>query len=100
MGGRNPHDLGLSDAFVDELRASLPPGSSAVSGGEGETSVGFSVGVSLVGITGSCVGVGRPPPAEAREDAAAFTFSFAAPLHAAPRPAETAARTRMTTHRA
>ena len=29
MGGRDPHDLGLSDAFVKELRASLPPGSSA-----------------------------------------------------------------------
>jgi uncharacterized membrane protein len=30
LGGRNPHDLGLSDAFVSELRASLPRGSSAV----------------------------------------------------------------------
>jgi len=30
LGGRNPHDLGLSDAFVGELRESLPPGSSAV----------------------------------------------------------------------
>lgn len=30
LGGRNPHDLGLSETFVDELRASLPPGSSAV----------------------------------------------------------------------
>ena len=30
LGGRNAHDLGLSDAFVEELRASLPPGSSAV----------------------------------------------------------------------
>jgi len=30
LGGRNPHDLGLSQPWVDELRASLPPGSSAV----------------------------------------------------------------------
>jgi uncharacterized membrane protein len=30
MGGRNPHDLGLSDQFVQELRDALPPGSSAV----------------------------------------------------------------------
>jgi len=30
MGGRNPHDLGLSDSFVQELRDALPPGSSAV----------------------------------------------------------------------
>jgi len=30
MGGRDPHDLGLSEDFVTELRASLPPGSSAV----------------------------------------------------------------------
>jgi len=30
LGGRNPHDLGLSEPFVEELRASLPPGSSAV----------------------------------------------------------------------
>jgi uncharacterized membrane protein len=30
LGGRNPHDLGLSEAFVGELRASLPAGSSAV----------------------------------------------------------------------
>ena len=30
VGGRNPHDLGLSDEFVEELRASLPRGSSAV----------------------------------------------------------------------
>jgi uncharacterized membrane protein len=30
MGGRNTHDLGLSDTFVKELRDSLPPGSSAV----------------------------------------------------------------------
>jgi uncharacterized membrane protein len=30
LGGRNPHDLGLSDEFVGELRASLPRGSSAV----------------------------------------------------------------------
>jgi uncharacterized membrane protein len=30
LGGRSAHDLGLSDEFVEELRASLPPGSSAV----------------------------------------------------------------------
>ena len=30
LGGRNAHDLGLSDEFVEELRAALPPGSSAV----------------------------------------------------------------------
>ena len=30
LGGRNPHDLGLSEKFVEELRASLPRGSSAV----------------------------------------------------------------------
>jgi uncharacterized membrane protein len=30
LGGRNPHDLGLSDAFVQELRDALPRGSSAV----------------------------------------------------------------------
>jgi len=30
LGGRDPHDLGLSDDFVQELRDSLPAGSSAV----------------------------------------------------------------------
>ena len=30
LGGRNPHDLGLSDTFVEELRDALPSGSSAV----------------------------------------------------------------------
>ena len=29
-GGADPHDLGLSDDFVDRLKAALPPGSSAV----------------------------------------------------------------------
>jgi uncharacterized membrane protein len=30
LGGRNAHDLGLSDSFVQELRDALPRGSSAV----------------------------------------------------------------------
>lgn len=30
MGGANPHDLELSDDFVDRLKAALPPDSSAV----------------------------------------------------------------------
>ena len=30
MQGANPHELALSDDFIDKLKASLPPGSSAV----------------------------------------------------------------------
>ena len=30
MGGADPHDLELSDEFVDQLKAALPPNSSAV----------------------------------------------------------------------
>jgi len=30
MRGANPHDLELSERFVDQLKASLPPDSSAV----------------------------------------------------------------------
>jgi hypothetical protein len=100
LGDGEGDSVGLGDRDGVGFSVSVGVGDTASLGGSVVgSSVGGSVGGDSLGITGNWLAVGRPEAAEASEDAAPWSFSLPAPLHAAATTNVVPSRTQIATTR-